>query len=180
MPALSRIKAEQDQGAFGNTTLTNADPTDNPRFHLFNIARLWSGAERAPAIGSDLVERDADPFFLAPDDMAGEARAIGDQGEALRDPDRAGDVEGCSRSRSIADHAIDRAAVELDRSGTRLRCEVRLSSMTPEIVQISRESNGIFRGQHLPPTKAARPRSPRRSPRRAIPVARLIRPAKLL
>jgi hypothetical protein len=170
MPALSRIKAEQDQGAFGNTTLTNADPTDNPRFHLFNIARLWSGAERAPAIGSDLVERDADPFFLAPDDMAGEARAIGDQGEALRDPDRAGDVEGCSRSRSIADHAIDRAAVELD----------RLSSMTPEIVQISRESNGIFRGQHLPPTKAARPRSPRRSPRRAIPVARLIRPAKLL
>jgi hypothetical protein len=57
---------------------------------------------------------------------------------------------------------------------------LRKSFVVHHAVQISRESTGFSGGQPLPPTKAARLRSPRRSPRRAIPVARLIRPAKLL
>jgi hypothetical protein len=57
---------------------------------------------RPPAGGSMMrggfsIERDADPFFLAPYHAAEEVRAIREQGEMRGDADRAGDVESRAR-----------------------------------------------------------------------------------
>src|ERR1700753_2423759 len=66
-----------------------------------------------------IVERHAEAFFFAPDDMAAPGAAVRGYGEheAVRKPDRALDLDRSTRRRDIADHAIDLAAAELDRPG---------------------------------------------------------------
>jgi hypothetical protein len=64
-----------------------------------------------------LIERDPDPFFLAPDNTAGKAQSIRDQREVFRDSNGAGHVQSCASRRLIANHAIYRAAAEFNRSG---------------------------------------------------------------
>jgi hypothetical protein len=48
--------------------------------------------------------------------MAGQVRTICDQHEMLRDSDRTGHIQSGTAGRQIADRAIDRAAIELNRS----------------------------------------------------------------
>ena len=48
--------------------------------------------------------------------MAGQVRTIRDQHEMLRDSDRTGYIQSGTAGRQIADRAIDRAAIELNRS----------------------------------------------------------------
>jgi hypothetical protein len=65
------------------------------------------------------IEGHADPLFPAPDDVAGQVQPVGleDQREIVGDAHRAGYLERRSDVRHVANHAIDRAAAELDRSG---------------------------------------------------------------
>jgi hypothetical protein len=57
--------------------------------------------------------------------MAGQVRTICDQHEMLRDSDRTGYIQSGTASRQIADRAIDRAAIELNRSALQdaMACE---------------------------------------------------------
>jgi hypothetical protein len=48
--------------------------------------------------------------------MTGQVRTICDQHEMLRDSDRTGYIQSGTAGRQIADRAIDRAAIELNRS----------------------------------------------------------------
>jgi hypothetical protein len=65
------------------------------------------------------IEGYADPLFPAPDDVAGQVQPVGleDQREIVGDAHGAGYVERRSDVRHVANHAIDRAAAELDGSG---------------------------------------------------------------
>jgi hypothetical protein len=64
-----------------------------------------------------LIEGDADPLFLPPDDATGQVIAVRHQRELRGDPDRACDLKGGTRGGDIADRATDCAAAELDRTG---------------------------------------------------------------
>jgi hypothetical protein len=69
--------------------------------------------------GAASIEGHTDPRFPAPDDVARHLQPLGpeDQREIFGDADRAGYLERCSDGRQVANHAIDRATAELDRSG---------------------------------------------------------------
>ena len=69
-----------------------------------------------------LIERHADPLFLAPDDVARlfEIFARHEQREAVGDEQRRHDFERGSGVGHVADGAVDPAAAELDRSGLQL------------------------------------------------------------
>jgi hypothetical protein len=115
----------------------------------------------APALRSAplrlLIEGDADSLFFAPNDPAGQMIAPGHQGELLGDSERAGDLQGRTGRRDVADGAIDRAAAELDLSGF----EDPLSVCNPVLVhrivmlQNSREWTGRFRKETLDFAKAS-------------------------
>jgi hypothetical protein len=64
-------------------------------------------------------ESDADPFVLAPDNMATLAHLAGEevQRNLMWDAYRTHNIEGSSRPRHVANSAIDPDAAELDRSG---------------------------------------------------------------
>src|SRR6266576_3042034 len=67
-----------------------------------------------------LIERHAYVLFFAPDDVAGDAHAVGlkYQREILGDvDDRVDHVEGRPRDGHIANHAVDDVATERNRSG---------------------------------------------------------------
>jgi hypothetical protein len=70
----------------------------------------------APA--GPLIERDSDPLFLAPDNVAMLALLAGDniQHDLVGNAYGAGHVQRRSDRGKVADGAIDTAAVELDRS----------------------------------------------------------------
>jgi hypothetical protein len=72
-----------------------------------------------PDHGAALFERDSYAFCFPPHNVAGHMVSVRrqDQGKMLRDSNWASHVEHCTGIRQIANHAIDRAAVELNRSG---------------------------------------------------------------
>jgi hypothetical protein len=69
--------------------------------------------------GAPLVERDADPFFPAPDDVARPADLVGlnDQREAVGNEKRGEDFERGPGCREVANRAVEGAAAERDRPG---------------------------------------------------------------
>jgi len=79
------------------------------------IGKSWLLARKPGALG----ECHADPLFCAPDDMTGLVDPVCDehQREMCGDANRAADVQGRPDIRHIANHAVDSAAVELDRCG---------------------------------------------------------------
>src|SRR5262245_24659031 len=76
---------------------------------------LWA---RNPLPPSALLEGDPDPLLPAPDHVAGPLRAIASdpQGEAIRKPQRAVDLECRARGGEVADRPGNRVAAELDRA----------------------------------------------------------------
>src|SRR5450631_2262063 len=76
------------------------------------------GKERSSAEAAS-IEDHADPLFPAPDDVAGQVLPVGPehQREFIGDAHRAGHLERRPDIRHVANHAIDPAAAELDRSG---------------------------------------------------------------
>jgi hypothetical protein len=93
-----------------------------------NAALLVKKQERVlrdcrPSDGSSFdhetsIESDADPLLFPPDDVAGRMMSVSlqNQSETIGDTYRSGYVQGGSRMGQVANHAIDRAAAELDRS----------------------------------------------------------------
>jgi len=63
-----------------------------------------------------LIERHANPLCFSPDNVAWPVTPIGDQSEVFGNFHRSGCVQSGASGRQIADHAIDRAAVEFNRS----------------------------------------------------------------
>jgi hypothetical protein len=61
------------------------------------------------------IERDADPFFLAPYDTAGDARTVRSQYELIGDANWAWDIQHGPGVRSISNPTRERAAAELNR-----------------------------------------------------------------
>jgi len=68
---------------------------------------------------SILLKSHTDPPLFAPDDMARRMMSVRnqDQCEVIRNPDGAAYIKRSSEMGHIADHAIDCAAVDLNRSG---------------------------------------------------------------
>jgi hypothetical protein len=64
-----------------------------------------------------LIELYADPPLTAPDDLARLVASIDNQRKMLEDSDRGAHVQRRADRRYVADHAVDRAAAELDCSG---------------------------------------------------------------
>jgi hypothetical protein len=65
-----------------------------------------------------LIEGDADPFLLPPDDMTGDVRVVRLKGkiEALRDVVGARNLDRRTRNGNVADQAANHGACELNRS----------------------------------------------------------------
>jgi len=89
------------------------------------------------------IERDADAFFLAPDDVARPLQLVRwhKQRETVGDEQGRDDFECCAGLRNIANGAIDSAPAELDRSGLQ-RAVARGDSGLVHGVNISRFSSG--------------------------------------
>src|ERR1700732_3484493 len=93
-----------------------------------------------------LIEGDADPLYLAPDDVAGQRIALRHQGELGRDSNRAGDIEGRPGGGDVANGAINRAAAELDLSGFQDPLSVCNPVLIHRIVMLLRLKPGRSQG----------------------------------
>jgi hypothetical protein len=90
-----------------------------PGGQVGNDRSVQGETDQKPSADATSIEGHADPLFLAPGDMTGQVQPGGleHQREILGDAYGATYLERRSDIRHVANHAIDRAAVELDRSG---------------------------------------------------------------